>query len=43
MGSPEPVKTPERLPVDDERYHVAVQKRALTVYAQVAAGSGAEQ
>jgi hypothetical protein len=27
---------PERLPVEDERYHVTVQKRALSVYAEVA-------
>lgn len=27
---------PTRLPVEDERYHVNVQKRALSVYAEVA-------
>jgi transposase len=37
MGEQEPApKFPERLPVEDERYHVTVQKRALSVYADVA-------
>ena len=31
---------PNLLPVEDERYHIFVQKRALSVYAEVAAGSG---
>jgi hypothetical protein len=31
----------ERLPVEDERYHIQVQKRELSVYAEVAAESGA--
>ena len=31
---------PNRLPVEDERYHIPVQKRPLSVYADVAAGSG---
>jgi len=35
-GVPELPTTPERLPVEDERYHVNVQKRALSVYAEVA-------
>jgi transposase len=39
----EPVVQSEYLPVDDERYHIAVQKRALAIYTQVAAESGAIQ
>jgi len=31
---------PGRLPVEDERYHISVQKRALSVYAEAASGSG---
>jgi transposase len=31
----------ERLPVEDERYHILVQKRPLSVYAEVVSGSGA--
>jgi transposase len=31
---------PERLPIKDERYHIPVQKRELSIYADVAAGSG---
>jgi hypothetical protein len=31
---------PNRLPVEDWRYHVSVQNRALSVYADVASGSG---
>jgi hypothetical protein len=34
---------PSRLPVEDERYHIPVQKRALSVYAEVAAGNVAVQ
>jgi hypothetical protein len=30
---------PNRLPVEDERYHILVQNRDLSVYAEVAAGS----
>jgi len=30
---------PMRLPGEDERYHIPVQKRALSVYAEVASGS----
>ena len=42
------VQTPEqsflnRLPVEDERYHIPVQKRPLSVYADVAARNGVEQ
>ena len=33
----------ERLPVEDERYHIPVQKRSLSVYGEVAAGSGVAQ
>jgi transposase len=31
---------PMRLPVEDERYHIPVQQRSLSVYTEVAAGSG---
>lgn len=34
---------PSRLPVADARYHIPVQRRALSVYAEVAAGSGVAQ
>ena len=30
---------PTRLPVEDDRYHIPVQKRDLSVYAEVASGS----
>jgi hypothetical protein len=30
----------DRLPVEDDRYHILVQKRSLSVYTEVAAGSG---
>jgi len=43
LSAPEPVEAPQRLPVGDERYHVSVQKRALSLYARVAAGSGVTQ
>lgn len=36
----EPLSQSARLPVEDERYHVSVQKRELSVYADVAAESG---
>jgi transposase len=38
----QPASPPQlaRLPVEDERYHIQVQKRALSVYANVAAESG---
>jgi hypothetical protein len=39
-------KTPlqsSRIPVEDERYHIPVQKRPLSVYTEVAAGSGVIQ
>jgi transposase len=39
-GQPESFSQPSRLPVKDERYHIPVQKRPLSVYADVAAGSG---
>ena len=35
-GKQEVPAVPERLPVEDERYHVNVQKRDLSVYAEVA-------
>jgi transposase len=35
-GGQEAPAVPERLPVDNERYHIDVQKRALSVYANVA-------
>jgi transposase len=34
---------PNRLPVEDERYHIPVQARPLSVYADVAAGIGVSQ
>ena len=37
------IAQPIRLPVEDERYHIPVQKRDLSVYAEVATGSGVEQ
>lgn len=40
-GRPEPAAQPSRLPLEDERYHIPVQKRPLSVYADVAAESGA--
>ena len=44
MGGDAPAQAkPDRLPAEDERYHVHVQKRALAVYAEVAAESGATQ
>jgi transposase len=42
-GHPEPLPQPSRLPAEDERYHIPVQKRPLSVYADVAAGSGVKQ
>ena len=33
----------KRIPLEDERYHVPVQKRDLAVYADVASGSGVPQ
>jgi len=43
FGQPEPLHQPSRLPAEDERYHIPVQKRPLSVYADVAAGSGVPQ
>ena len=40
MYGPEPLQQSPRLPVEGERYHIPVQKRSLSVYADVAAGSG---
>lgn len=40
---PQPLPQPTRIPIDDERYHIPVQKRALTVYADVAKGMGVAQ
>jgi transposase len=42
-GQLPPPKSASRLPVEDERYHVIVEKRALSVYAEVAAGNGVDQ
>jgi hypothetical protein len=42
-GQPLKQPQPERLPVDDERYHMNVQKRSLSVYTEVALGSMVEQ
>jgi len=43
FGQPELTPQPSRLPVEDERYHIPVQKRPLSRYAEVAAGSGVAQ
>ena len=44
MGGQSPAQPQSsRLPVEDERYHIRVQKRALSVYADVASGSGVTQ
>jgi transposase len=40
--SPEQLST-NQLPVSDERYHIPVQRRELSVYAEVAAGIGVAQ
>ena len=42
-GPPSPSTQPARLPVEDERYHILVQKRPLSVYNEVAVGSGVAQ
>ena len=42
-GQVQELPQPNRLPVEGERYHIPVQKRALSVYADVAAGSGVSQ
>jgi transposase len=42
FGQPDPSQPP-KLPVEDERYHMPVQKRPLSVYAEVAAGIGVAQ
>jgi hypothetical protein len=43
FGQPESLPQPPQLPVEDERYHIPVQKRPLSVYADVAAGNGVPQ
>jgi hypothetical protein len=43
FGQPEPLSQPARLPVDDERYHIPVQKRAMSAYADIVSGSGVAQ
>ena len=43
MGEQESPPTPPRLPVADERYHVSVQKRELSVYAEVAEEGGSNR
>jgi hypothetical protein len=44
MNSNAPIQEqPNRLPVEDERYHIPVQSRSLSVYAEVAAGIGVTQ
>ena len=40
-GQPGLLSQSSRLPVEDERYHIPVQKRPLSVYAEVAFGNGA--
>ena len=42
MGEQEPPPPPQ-LPVSDERYHVRVQKRELSAYAEVAGEGGANR
>ena len=42
-GQPEPMPQSSRLPAEDERYHIPVQKRSLSVYADVAVGVGVSQ
>jgi transposase len=39
-GQPEQTPQASRIPAPDERYHIPVQKRPLSVYADVAAGNG---
>jgi transposase len=44
LNGSEPAQAPSsRLPVEGERYHIPVQARSLSVYAEVAAGSGVAQ
>jgi len=44
MGGQTPAPMPPaRLPVEDERYHVSVQKRALSVYVEVASADSLAQ
>ena len=42
-GESVPTPQPTRIPAADERYHIPVQKRALSIYAEVAAGNGVVQ
>jgi len=42
-GQPEQTPQASRIPALDERYHILVQKRPLSMYADVVAGSGAIQ
>jgi transposase len=42
-GEPSSPPQPERLPVKEDRYHIPVQKRPLSVYTEVAVGSGVAQ
>ena len=42
-GQAPPLPRPTRLPIEDERCHIHVQTRALSVYAGIAAESGVEQ
>ncbi|MDR0468437.1 MAG: IS21 family transposase [Peptococcaceae bacterium] len=39
-GNPSLPPQPQRLPVEDERYHIPVQKRPLSAYTEATAGSG---
>jgi hypothetical protein len=43
MSGQAPPAQPARLPVEDERYHIPVQKRPLSVYAEIAGESGVAQ
>ena len=42
-GQPTAPPLPRRLPVEDERYHILVQERPLSVYTEVVAGSEVTQ
>ena len=42
-GQPEQRSQASRIPALDERYHIPVQKRSLSVYADVALGSGVSE
>ena len=43
LGGHEAAPIPDRLPVEDERYHVNVQKRELSIYADVACADSSRE